>query len=325
MAQPLMEQQGQISTPLNASFETKHTDLIHDVQIDYFGKLIATASSDHLIKIFEISNNKQTHIIDLKGHTGPIWRISWAHPKYGTMLASCGYDKKIIIWKYNSNNKQWIQSFIDGEYKSSVNCIQFAPADCGCIVAAGCSDGTITIYQLQNNQQWAKIETFKAHNGGVNSISWCPTASLIAIGNVNNNKSNENIMQQRFASGGCDNNVCIWSFDNNNKRYILEKTLMKHNDWICEVAWAPMPSSTSFSIIASGSEDKTVIIWKERNKKWNENQQLKFPNKVWSISWSELGNILAVASGDNQITLFKENSDGKWYDVTKINSSEKTK
>lgn len=306
-----------VTAPLNASFETGHTDLIHDVQIDYFGKLIATASSDHSIKIFEANNNKQTLIVDLKGHTAPIWRISWAHPKYGTMLASCGYDRKVIIWRFH--NKQWIQVFVDDQYKSSVNCIQFSPVDCGCILAAGCTDGTITTYQLQNNQ-WSKIETFKAHNGGVNSISWCHTANIISIDNNNNNNNAENFMQQRFVSGGCDNNVCIWSFDNNNKKYVLEKTLMKHNDWITEVAWAPTPGSVSHSIIASGSEDKTVIIWKERNKKWIENQQIKFPNKVWSVSWSELGNILAVASGDNQITLFKENADGKWHDVTKLTS-----
>ena len=31
-------------------------------------------------------------------HTGPVWQIAWAHPKYGHILASCSYDGKVLIW-----------------------------------------------------------------------------------------------------------------------------------------------------------------------------------------------------------------------------------
>jgi WD40 repeat protein len=32
-------------------------------------------------------------------HTGPVWQVAWAHPKYGHILASCSYDGKVLIWK----------------------------------------------------------------------------------------------------------------------------------------------------------------------------------------------------------------------------------
>ena len=32
-------------------------------------------------------------------HTGPVWQVAWAHPKFGQILASCSYDGKVIIWK----------------------------------------------------------------------------------------------------------------------------------------------------------------------------------------------------------------------------------
>lgn len=35
----------------------------------------------------------------MKGHTGPVWQVAWAHPKYGHILASCSYDGKVLIWK----------------------------------------------------------------------------------------------------------------------------------------------------------------------------------------------------------------------------------
>jgi WD40 repeat protein len=37
-----------------------------------------------------------THILR---HTGPVWQVAWANPKFGHILASCSYDGKVIIWK----------------------------------------------------------------------------------------------------------------------------------------------------------------------------------------------------------------------------------
>ena len=35
-------------------------------------------------------------------HEGPVWQVAWAHPMYGNILASCSYDRKVIIWKENA-------------------------------------------------------------------------------------------------------------------------------------------------------------------------------------------------------------------------------
>jgi len=90
--------------------------------------------------------------------------------------------------------------------------------------------------------------------------------------NNNNNTNNLNTQQyKRFVSGGCDNFVKIWILDIDNKvlkcQQILGKDQHGHTDWIRDVSWAPIPGATSHSLIASASEDKTVIIWKEKNKK----------------------------------------------------------
>lgn len=42
--------------------------MIHDAQPDYYGKRLATCSSDRTIKIFEISDNQQPQqVAELKG------------------------------------------------------------------------------------------------------------------------------------------------------------------------------------------------------------------------------------------------------------------
>jgi hypothetical protein len=38
-------------------FPTQHDDLIHDVSFDYYGRRIATCSSDQTIKVFDLNEN----------------------------------------------------------------------------------------------------------------------------------------------------------------------------------------------------------------------------------------------------------------------------
>lgn len=39
-------------------------------------------------------------------HTGAVWQVCWAHPKFGNIIASCSYDKRVIIWKEEAA-RQW--------------------------------------------------------------------------------------------------------------------------------------------------------------------------------------------------------------------------
>lgn len=89
-------------------FESGHLDMVHDAQLDYYGKRLATCSSDRTVKVFDLSGDQRTHIADLKGHEGPIWTVCWAHPRYGSLLASASFDHRVILWKEGSDG-QWMQ------------------------------------------------------------------------------------------------------------------------------------------------------------------------------------------------------------------------
>lgn len=90
------------------TFESGHTDQVHDAQLDYYGRRLATCSSDKLIKVFEVVGDQHAHVADLRGHEGPVWQVCWAHPKFGSLLASCSFDHRIIVWKETADN-QWQQ------------------------------------------------------------------------------------------------------------------------------------------------------------------------------------------------------------------------
>lgn len=98
----------QVATAGAASFETGHQDMVHDVQFDYYGRRLATCSSDRTVKIFEVVGDRQTLLADLQGHEGPVWQVCWAHPKYGSLLASCSFDHRVIVWK-EVQESQWAQ------------------------------------------------------------------------------------------------------------------------------------------------------------------------------------------------------------------------
>ncbi len=42
------------------NIETQHEDMVHDAQLDFYGKRLATCSSDRTVKVFDIVNGTPT-------------------------------------------------------------------------------------------------------------------------------------------------------------------------------------------------------------------------------------------------------------------------
>jgi len=298
-----------------SSVDTSHEDMIHDAQMDYYGKRLATCSSDRSVKIFEVSGSQYTHAATLQGHEGPVWQVSWAHPMFGNLLASCSYDRKVMIWKETGNG--WTKLHELCNHDSSVNSICWAPHEYGLMLACGSSDGGVSIVSSLGDGNWETKKINNVHTIGCNAVSWAPA---IVAGSLIEPNSKGNA-PKRFVTGGCDNLVKIWREDNG--QWVEEEKLEAHSDWVRDVAWAPnigLPVST----IASCSQDCRVIIWtknEEEGGTWIPKTLNKFPDVVWHVSWSVTGNILAVSGGDNKVSLWKESLDGQWVCVSDVDKS----
>uniref|UniRef100_A0A3Q4G710 SEH1 like nucleoporin n=1 Tax=Neolamprologus brichardi TaxID=32507 RepID=A0A3Q4G710_NEOBR len=82
------------------SIAADHKDLIHDVSYDFHGRRMATCSSDQSVKVSSLV---------LVAHDGSVWRVTWAHPEFGQVLASCSFDRTAAVWEEivgESNDKQ---------------------------------------------------------------------------------------------------------------------------------------------------------------------------------------------------------------------------
>jgi len=320
--------------------------MIHDAQLDYYGKRLATCSSDRTVKVFDVAegDTQQTGGHTLKGHTGPVWQVAWAHPKYGHILASCSYDGKVLIWKeqqvQGAGAGSWTKIKEHTLHTASVNSVSWAPHELGAILVCASSDGKLSVLTFKNDGQWG-ADIFNGHAIGCNAVSWAPATqpgSLITPQQNNVVPGQPPAPAQtikRFASAGCDNLVKIWGYREDSQSWVEEETLEGHTDWVRDVAWAPnigLPRS----YIATASQDKTVIIWTKDSltAPWVKTtldpssastsaapvSTGKFPDVVWRVSWSLAGNILAVSCGDGKVTLWKENLRGIWECVSDMAS-----
>ncbi|BGP12714.1 hypothetical protein JCM10213_008852 [Rhodosporidiobolus nylandii] len=330
--------------PTAVQVETGHNDMIHDAQLDYHGRRLATASSDRTIRIFDVDNDDQYRLTEqLLGHDGPVHALAWAHPSFGSILASCSFDGKVFIWKENDGTqgqqgKGWGKVKEHLLHTASVNAIAWAPHELGPILACASSDGKVSVLTFNNDGTW-EASLFPAHSLGVTSVSWAPAVGIGALTGPNGQGAGEEQLQQvrRFATGGCDGLVKIWGWNDQTKEWApdpVEHALQGHQDWVRDVAWAPSVG-VGKAYLASAGQDKTVYIWTQTDPRgaWSRvalepspsppaagqppaSGDGKFADAVWRVSWSVAGNVLAVSSGDGKVSLWKENIKGTWEEVS---------
>jgi protein transport protein SEC13 len=305
-----------------ATFDTAHSGTIHDAQLDYYGKRLATASADASIRVWDVSTEQHNILAEIRDHTAPVWQISWSHPKFGSLLASASYDKQVIVWK-EVRAGDWQPLYRDTSHTGSVNSICWSPWDFGLNLATASSDGSVGIISNKGGDKWVRKQIVNAHVYGVNSVSWCPATSPSTLAASGSGvQSAATLTNPKLVTGGCDNLVKIWSFDESSDEWIEAYRFPadSHSDWVRDVAWRPnvgIPSNT----IATCSEDKTVVIWSQEmdGQPWKMHARLVLNAPVWRLSWSVTGSILAAACGDNTVQLYKETTNNEWVPVTAFN------
>lgn len=311
--------------------DTAHSDMIHDAQLDFYGRRLATCSSDRTIKIFEVDASGQ-HSLEatLEGHDGPVWQVAWAHPtRYGRpLLASASHDGRVIVWIEESRG-MWRQYYDYSWHASSVNSVVFAPHEYGLIFACASSDGFVSICTQLSDGTWDERRVSEARDGGAhthplgaNSVAWAPAVTPGGLWMP----ERATPPPKRIVTAGCDHLIKVWKCDETSGNWVLDgKPLQGHREMVRDVAWAPSIGLPR-AIIASAGQDKSVIVWSQEEDgggssgDWSRVDLPPFEGPVWSVSWSPAGNVLGVAFGDDSVTLWKEELDGTWRNVTEVTS-----
>ncbi|GMI40743.1 hypothetical protein TeGR_g3022 [Tetraparma gracilis] len=294
-----------------ASIPTAHTDMIHDSKLDYYGTLLATCSSDASVRVFELQQGAQSAqpMATLSGHSGPVWCVDWSHPRFGVLLASCSFDGSLLLHrevspgKYALIHKHTSAGETASGSSSSINHVAFGPPEGGLSLACVSASGAVSVLTHSPDDTWATA-TFQACPLGVNSVAWAPHADG---------------KPPRLCTGGCDSRVQLWSLGE--QGWAEDRLLGNggHGDWVRDVAWSPA-SSPGNDLIASVSEDGTVLLWsnKEGGDVYNPTLMHQFPDPCYRASWSVTGNVLAISSGESDVSLWKKQVTGEWTRVADV-------
>lgn len=116
------------------------------------------------------------------------------------------------------------------------------------MILGGCSDGSLIVWNLVNDESVIPEKIIKAHIRGINSISWSKTPVDLS-GKGNDAKSKTYIL----ATCSSDLSIKIW--DGATFKHI--RTLTGHEHTVSSVAF----STSKGNILYSVSRDKTVKVW----------------------------------------------------------------
>ncbi|KAI9139772.1 WD40-repeat-containing domain protein [Paraphysoderma sedebokerense] len=327
-----------------ASFATKHEDLIHDISYDYYGKRIVTASSDQKLKVWDFNDDSGNWELNdsWKAHEGSILKVSWAHPEYGQVIASCSFDRSVRIWEEQDHEpkgsgKRWIERARLVDSRESIQDIEFAPNHLGFKLATCSTDGMVRIYEAMdvvNLAHWTLMEEFEVtqttKETGNFCLSWCPSRFhppmlVIGCGGRDSNARDATVKE---------NTAKIFRVDQHNKWQPFE-ILEGHTDAVHDVSWAPNVGKT-YQLIATASKDKHVRIYKitedfhsntasgpgsatvqrdGSSKRYKVDLIGSYPDhdaEVWRVEWNITGTVLSSSGDDGKVRLWKANYDDEW-------------
>lgn len=296
------------------TFETGHIGVIHDAQVDAHGTTLATASADSCVRIWKLHGDEQVLSAELKGHTGPVYQVAWASPKFGAIVASASSDNTMVLWRCLQDG-DWEVWHRQDSFLGAVTSCQFAPPSYGLQIAAACGDGSVIVVRdagvnfiVDVVPSMVGVEEassrLAAHTGAATAVCWGPPPSDSAASQSS----------RRLASAGSDGHVAIWQADEKGLWTQLQRIdvagTMGVAEWVRDVSWRPgrgvvnnvlaVCIGTRLGTFAQAADGQLWSLWEDR----------EMGHTVYKALWNTLGTVLSVSLEDGSVRVFKENLRG---------------
>lgn len=235
-----------------------HRDGVRSAAFSTDGRLIATASMDGTLRLWQADGNP---LFTLANHSGPVRDVVWWPDN--TMLASAGDDGTIKLWRQDGAVLRTIMA-----HEGTIYALSLSPD--GHLLASGGDDGEVKLWR----QDGTLVATLTGHEQRVRDVAWSPDGQLVASTSsdrtvrlwtpageaVTTFGSHTGDMEgiawspdsQRLATASGDRTVKLWTRSGSELQ-----TLRGHTAGVEGVQFSP-----DGELIASAGDDSMVKLWR---------------------------------------------------------------
>ncbi|MBD1807174.1 hypothetical protein H6F98_17195 [Microcoleus sp. FACHB-SPT15] len=232
------------------------------------GKLLATADSHAMIRLWRVADGQQ--LLSWDGEC-PGWTRALAFSPDGKTLISGSDDKAVKLWDVSTG--QCRKTLYGDGHTGWILFVAFSPQ--GESVASCSEDATIKLWDINTGQC---RKTFRGHTSWVSYVAFSPDGQMLASCSV-------------------DKTIKLW--DSNTGQCL--KTLEGHEDVVGFV----MLSADSQNLI-SASEDQTIKVWDVQTGQCKRTLPGGHNGWVWwsAVALSYDNKTLAIGSRDQTVKLW---------------------
>jgi len=278
-----------------------HQDVVYGVAFSSDGTLMATASGDQTVKLWQPDG---TLLTTLTGHTNGVYSVSFSPDSQQVVTASL--DGTAKLWQRDGTLMKTLSGHRDG-----VRAATFSPD--GTAIATASRDTQIKLWQRDGTL----ITTFAGQSGELYDVVFSPDGQQLATagadGSVKLWRRDGTLIrtltgyqgkvyrvafspdQQVIAAVGEDNQIQRWT-----SAGVALKSLQGHADRIFGIAFSPDGQT-----LASASQDKTIKLWRRDGSLLDT--LTGHAAEVWSVAFSPDGQTIATASSDQSVRLWQRN------------------